>query len=92
MPISTVLDGERARMSEEDNTDGMSLSRWKELMDNESKQLTPEEKEKGWHFCYEFDGLLVGPADPKNEEWNCCTCFSEEEKASFLEKAKSGKP
>ena len=32
------------------------------------------------------------PADPKNIEWNCCTCFSKEEKASFTEKAKLGNP
>ena len=88
MHIGTVLDGERARMSD-GNADGMSLSRWKVLMDNESKQLSPEEREKGWHFCYEFDGLLVGPTE--DTEWKCCTCFSEEEKAAFMEKAKLGK-
>lgn len=91
MHISTVLDGERARMSDQDRDlgNGMMLSRWKELMDNESKQLSPEEREKGWHFCYEFDGLLVGPVE--DPEWECCTCFSEEEKAAFMAKAKLGK-
>lgn len=91
MHISTVLDGERARMSEQDRDDdnGMMLSRWRELMDDESKHLTPEEREKGWHFCNEFDGLLVGPAE--DPEWECCTCFSEEEKAAFMAKAKLGK-
>lgn len=78
-------------MSEQDRDigNGMMLSRWRELMDDESKQLTPEEREKGWHFCYEFDGLLVGPAE--DPEWDCCTCFTEEEKTAFLAKAKSEK-
>lgn len=86
-----VLDGGKAKMSEQDRDvgNGMLLSRWRELMDDESKQLTPEEKEKGWHFCNEFDGLLVGPAE--DPEWDCCTCFTEEEKAAFLAKAKSEK-
>ncbi len=69
---------------------GISLNRWRALINDERPRLTPEEKEKGWHYCYEFDGLLVGPADLKNIEWNCCTCFSKEEKASFTEKAKLG--
>jgi hypothetical protein len=76
-------------MSEQDRDvgNGMMLSRWREVMNDESKQLTSEEKEAGWHFCGEFDGLLVGPAE--DAEWDCCTCFTQEEKDAFLAKAKS---
>lgn len=86
-----VLDGEKARMSEQDRDvgNGMMLGRWKELMDDESKNLTTEEQDKGWHFCHEFDGLLVGPTE--DPEWECCTCFSEEEKAAYLAKTKKTK-
>jgi len=88
MPTNTEQDGEKVKMSD----GGISLNRWRALINDERPRLTPEETEKGWHYCYEFDGLLVGPADLKNVEWNCCTCFSEEEKASFMEKAKLGNP
>lgn len=26
----------------------------------------------GWHFCSEYDGLLVGPT---MSEWHTCTCW-----------------
>jgi len=38
--------------------------------------LTLEEKNQGWHFCWEWDGLLVGPV--KDSEWGAnpekCLC------------------
>lgn len=37
--------------------------------------LTVEEINRGWHFCVEFDGLLIGP---DNEEIVSCTCFEPE--------------
>jgi|GEM_PF-6976363 hypothetical protein len=76
-------------MSDQYNTNGMDLCRWKEVMNDESKRLTNEEISKGWHFCYEFDGLLVGPAEGDGGEWACCSCFTQEEKDAFLAKAKS---
>jgi hypothetical protein len=33
---------------------------------------TPEEQTEGWHYCYDFDGLLVGP---DMAELSCCHCF-----------------
>lgn len=39
----------------------MTTGRWGELMRDDSLELTPEEIKAGWHFCVEFDGLLVGP-------------------------------
>lgn len=34
-------------------------------------ELTQEEIDYGWHFCWEFDGLLIGPDCP---EWEVCSC------------------
>ena len=44
-----------------ENLVGMSEERYKALMEDDNLELTPEEIEAGWHFCYDFDGLLVGP-------------------------------
>jgi hypothetical protein len=33
--------------------------------------LNPHEKADGWHFCLEWDGMLVHPDDP---EAQCCLC------------------
>jgi len=35
-------------------------------------KLTLFELRQGWHFCGEFDGLLVGP---KMHELNFCKCL-----------------
>lgn len=40
------------------------------------KGLTLKEWVSGFHFCHEWDGLLVGPEDPENES---CTCFDNDE-------------
>lgn len=34
-------------------------------------QLTPVEAADGWHFCLDWDGMLIHPTD---EEGECCTC------------------
>ena len=39
----------------------MEKARWEELMRNQDLSVTPEELSHGWHFCWEWDGLLVGP-------------------------------
>ena len=52
----------------------MTDERWREVMRNQDAKLTPEELKAGWHFCNEWDGLLVGPG---MEEGQCCTCFPE---------------
>lgn len=49
----------------------MDGKRWTELMQNEGLSLTSAERAEGWHFCPEWDGLLIGPDDP---EWSCCLC------------------
>lgn len=58
---------------------GMTEERWHELMteaeiDREWPQLTAEELAAGWHFCPEWDGLLIGPG---MEEMNSCLCGEE---------------
>ena len=50
----------------------MPRERWIELMANDDLQLTPEEVAGGWHWCNDFDGLLVGPGMGEREN---CHCF-----------------
>ena len=69
MHTNTEVDGEKVKMSD----GGISLNRWKALMNDERPQLTPEEIAEGWHFCNNWDGLLVGP---NTEEWKYCSCVS----------------
>ena len=45
------------------------------LMSGQNVTVTPEEFAEKWHFCYEWDGLLIGPGMPEME---CCTCFKAE--------------
>jgi hypothetical protein len=40
--------------------DGMSDDRYQELMETDGT-LSAEEIADGWHWCEEFDGMLVGP-------------------------------
>jgi hypothetical protein len=52
----------------------MTDARYNQLMNcpNEAIALTPEEMAEGWHFCCEFDGLLIGPE--MKEEMEICSC------------------
>ena len=38
---------------------------------NLPSKLTEAEIEEGWHFCPDWDGLLIGPKTP---EFDNCTC------------------
>lgn len=49
----------------------MTKERYEEL-DNAGTGLTQAEYDAGWHFCHDWDGLLIGP-DPLGEA-ECCTC------------------
>ena len=33
--------------------------------------LTQEEQEQGWHFCHDWDGMLIGPGW---DEMEVCLC------------------
>lgn len=50
----------------------MTPERWQELMDDQASRLTPEEVGEGWHFCPDWDFLLIGPG--MEIELKCCTC------------------
>ena len=52
----------------------MELRRWTELQRDDKLSITTQEFAERWHFCWEWDGLLVGPG---MEEMNCCTCFKD---------------
>lgn len=50
----------------------MPLDRWTSLMKGSpAKPMTVEEIEAGWHYCPEWDGLLIGPG---MSEEDACTC------------------
>lgn len=52
----------------------MTNERYKELM-NDAGTITSEEAALGWHWCNEFDGLLVGP---NMGELKCCKCLPQD--------------
>jgi len=52
----------------------MTRNRWAEFWNNDDAQLTDAEIAEGWHFCWEWDGLLVGPG---MDELDCCHCLTE---------------
>lgn len=55
----------------------MTNERYNELMTNDKLSLTKEEVAIGWHFCNEFDGLLV-KGDP-NEIYCGKACIEAED-------------
>jgi len=50
--------------------DTMDIQRIQDLETTDTK-LTEEEVKKGYHFCPDWDGMIVGPNDP---EWAMCLC------------------
>lgn len=55
---------------------GMTKERYNELMAKDSTaELTVSEWANGWHWCPDFDGLLLTPLDPDHPEWTeGCLC------------------
>lgn len=51
---------------------GMTEERYRALNRNMDLTLTPEEVAAGWHFCYEWDGMLIHREDM---EAKACRCF-----------------
>ena len=49
----------------------MTNERFEAFLADDSLELTSAEIVEGWHFCQEFDGLLVSPSC---EEFEHCTC------------------
>jgi hypothetical protein len=60
---------------------GMTWKRYQDLMDNDRLDLTPDEIKIGWHFCPEWDSLLIGPGMP---EMGACTCFDGHMKRVYM--------
>jgi hypothetical protein len=52
----------------------MTDDRYQDLMETDGT-LSAEEMAEGWHWCHEFDGMLVGPGQWGLEE---CTCLEVE--------------
>jgi hypothetical protein len=40
-------------------------------LDRSGQGLTEEEWEEGWHWCHEFDGMLVGPGQAAALVFSC---------------------
>jgi hypothetical protein len=51
----------------------MSKERWTNLEEDQELKLTEAEINDGWHFCPDWDGLLVNRND-KEGEGIACTC------------------
>ena len=49
----------------------MTPERMRQLEREPSAVITKEEFSEGWHFCPDWDYMLVGPDTPEGE---CCTC------------------
>ena len=49
----------------------MTEERWQALMNDPNGRVTKEELAEGWHWCWDWDDLLVGPG---MEEQKFCTC------------------
>lgn len=52
----------------------MTNERYQQLMKDNSLPLTEEEMSQGWHFCPEWDFLLI---NPEMGEFECCNCVRE---------------
>lgn len=63
----------------------MTRDRYMQLMGHDkgcpNADLNDEEIAEGWHFCWEFDGLLVGPG--MKGELKFCNCIPEDHPARF---------
>lgn len=53
----------------------MDKKRFDELNGNDGRSLTESELAEGWHFCPDWDYLLVGPG---SAEQDGCTCENNE--------------
>lgn len=58
----------------------MTAERWQQLMADDSLHLTMKEHLLGWHFCVEYDGLLISPT---MGEWHTCQCHRKNTRLAF---------
>ena len=52
----------------------MTEERYNQLSNNDNLKLTDDELKEGWHFCDEWDGLLVSPEMPESKHCRCKDC------------------
>lgn len=50
----------------------MTDERYRQLMESDTIPLSQEEVDAHWHFCPEWDGLLISPS---MMEFEFCLCF-----------------
>jgi len=70
----------------------MTEERWYDVEYNQAN-LTQKEINQGWHFCQDWDGMLVGPGMPEFDSCLCCISGVEDSvtiPASEYEKLKEG--
>ena len=48
----------------------MTAARYRLLSTSDTDDLTPEETAQGWHFCPDWDYMLIHNLDPEIE--GCC--------------------
>ena len=63
----------------------MNKKRFEQLISSPFGKLTKQEVKDGWHFCCEWDGMLIHSSHPEAE---CCYCFREAGFTYDLEKMK----
>ncbi len=49
----------------------MNRERWNLLMRNDGEKISVDEISQGWHFCADWDGLLIGPGMGEMESCEC---------------------
>jgi hypothetical protein len=65
----------------------MKMDRWKSLMKDDDLALTEAEIEQGWHFCCDWDGLLIGPGMTEMEH---CSHAQHQPRAAGEESRRDG--
>jgi hypothetical protein len=74
-PPSTVQRGAKVqRRQSMKRYSKMGRDRYNELMLDQSAKLTQEEIDDGWHFCTEWDFLLIHKSWM---EFECCDCYGD---------------
>lgn len=72
----------------------MSKTRWLELMHGTGPcvHLTPEEMAAGWHWCAEWDDLLIHPLDIEYEFCDCPNHQQHKKSPEYYESLRSEIP
>jgi hypothetical protein len=68
----------------------MNLERQKFLSTHAEAYLTDAERDEGWHFCYDWDGMLIHTSDVEFEACQCSFKARMEERRFNHGRAKLG--